>query len=129
MPERTVSAARFRHCQPISLPKSLPLDGTWEKPTLRANDPSGYADDPSEATHANEKGSRSARLPMSQDERPGAKQGSLALREDRQPSGTPAGIQRSKRPDIMLMGAFRWFLHDFTPCCSSQLSDTVEGAE
>lgn len=44
-------------------------------------------------------------------------------------SSMPAGIQRSKRPDIMLMEAFCWFSHDFTPCCSSQLSDTVTGAE
>lgn len=36
---------------------------------------------------------------------------------------------RSERPDIMLMEAFGWFLHDFTPHCSSQLSDTVTGAE
>lgn len=41
----------------------------------------------------------------------------------------PAGRQRSKRPDIMLMEAFGWFLHNFTPHCSSQLSDTVMGAE
>lgn len=49
MPERPVSALRFRHCRPINLPKSLPSDGTWEQPALRANDLSGYADDPSEA--------------------------------------------------------------------------------
>ncbi len=42
---------------------------------------------------------------------------------------TPAGRQRSERPDIMLMEAFGSFVHDFTPHCSSQLSDTVTGAQ
>lgn len=45
------------------------------------------------------------------------------------PSTTPAGRQRSERPNIMLMAAFDWFLHDFTPHRSPQLSDGVTGAE
>lgn len=44
-------------------------------------------------------------------------------------STVPAGRQRSERPDIMLMEAFGWFLHDFTPHCLSQLSDTVTAAQ
>lgn len=41
----------------------------------------------------------------------------------------PADRQRSEISDIMQIVVFGWFLHDFTPHCSPQLSDKVTGTD
>lgn len=107
-------------------PKSLPLDGTSKPPSQH---PNRLHLKPSEASSLRcLSPSHMCACPRcTMKDQEGTQLCGIVRRQAA--SSMPAGIQRSKRPDIMLMEAFCWFLHDFTPCCSSQLSDTVAAAE
>lgn len=113
-----------------SPPKSLPSDGTSKLPASISEIPPGHISDLwgiwafFAASHLG-----SAHASPQAGWKTEEEHSSVALCEDRQPALRQQADSRSERPDIMLMEAFGWFLHDFTPHCSSQLSDTVTGAE
>ena len=118
-------------------PNSLPSDGTSKPPAFYFL-PDFISDLWGIDTHTHTREMYFSAIPVCEVHMPPKAGGKKKTEEEtqlgcivwRQAASTmPAGRQRSERPDIMLMEAFGWFLHDFTPHCSSQLSDTVTGGE